>query len=639
MNVDKKILREIISGEGSATVHYRVPPFQRAYSWGVRECDELLGDLAGTVGQHFMGAIICVDASGPKLPGEHSVFELIDGQQRLTTLSILLLAVYQRLVTLDREGLDDLLLERLDEKKVGVRNKLILRRKHAEATPPANGWLESDLAHVLRLQPGEQKDNLADFRHLFQLVGLSRESPKPKFFGIRRIARAFDFFADRLAAHRPEELLRLADAVDNLLFVFISVDSQADAFTLFETLNNRGVPLSAMDIVKNQMLARMEQEHGVKARVSFQRWKKLLDGMPEERDHERFLRHFYNAYRWDDAIAVRGVPRAIRSRIIDVYQELIARDAPALLDRLEAAGGRYAHLLAPAAGKTGFPVERELLEMVSLGASPAHQVLLYLTGLAPGAWDGPEAFPACADLLHRYYVRRAVTNTPTANDLDTAHIQTIAACQERVGSGTPLTLDFFRERVLASARAATHEQFVAALRGPIYDVNRDATRHLLIQLDRLHRTREYAPDLHARVKKRFVWTIEHVLPRKRKLSEEWICTLGASSREEARDVQSVQVHRLGNLTLSGYNSRLGTSSFARKQALAQNHRTPGVAIDIGYRNGLALNQLPFEVHGRRTSLATADAWTADHIEARTHAMAKLLLDRFAIEGLDDEAAT
>lgn len=643
MNVDKKLFREIISGEATARAHYRVPPFQRAYSWGVRECAGLLDDIDAAANNHFMGAIICVDSSGgAAMPEAHRVFDLIDGQQRLSTLSILLLALYRQLNATDKALLDPFTTDRLEESLRAIRNKLLLRAPRAERShPPPNSWQEEDLHLILRLEPGEQKDNLADYRHLFEIVGLSKESPRPGFFGNRRMGRAFDFFAGRVAARSPEDLLSLAESVDNLLFVFISVDSQADAFTLFETLNNRGVPLLAMDIVKNQMLARMEKHHGAKARDSFRRWKKLLDGIPEERDQERFLRHFYNAYRWDPTIEVKGVPRAIRSRVIDIYQTLIGRDAQTLFGRLESAAARYAHLLAPAEGKTSFPpaVEQKLIAMESLGASPVHQLLLYLTGLDASAWASPETFPDCVELLHRFYVRRAVTNTPAANDLDTAHIQTVAACQAAVTAGTRLSLEFFRDQVLTSGRAATHRQWSEGLRGPLYAINRDATRYLLIQLDRLHQTREYAPDLCARQKSRFLWTIEHVLPQKKRISEEWIQTLGVGTREDAARVQAAQVHRLGNLTLSGYNSRLSTASFAKKQALAENQAALGHQINIGYRNRLALNELSFEVDRQTVSLATAKAWTAAHIEARTDAMSKLLLDRFFIEGLDPAPET
>jgi Protein of unknown function (DUF1524) len=108
------------------------------------------------------------------------------------------------------------------------------------------------------------------------------------------------------------------------------------------------------------------------------------------------------------------------------------------------------------------------------------------------------------------------------------------------------------------------------LEGPIYIENAGMARYLLIQLDLLHHTREYQPDLWARDdKERFIWTIEHVLPQAEKLPQHWIQMIGAGDPVKASAVQEKYVNRLGNLTLSGYNSDLATSSFEKKQQLAK----------------------------------------------------------------------
>ncbi len=73
---------------------------------------------------------------------------------------------------------------------------------------------------------------------------------------------------------------------------------------LFETLNYRGVPLSAIDIIKNEMLATLESKHGVAIEDSFDQWWKLLGNLPEDRDQDRFLRQFYNAFKFDTRIKI-----------------------------------------------------------------------------------------------------------------------------------------------------------------------------------------------------------------------------------------------------------------------------------------------------------------------------------------------
>ncbi|MCG3777024.1 MAG: hypothetical protein JW395_3899 [Nitrospira sp.] len=108
---------------------------------------------------------------------------------------------------------------------------------------------------------------------------------------------------------------------------------------------------------------------------------------------------------------------------------------------------------------------------------------------------------------------------------------------------------------------------------------------------------------------------------------------GGDAAEAAR-LHERHVHRLGNLTLSGYNSKLATAPFDKKQALNENRKFLGESINIGYRNGLALNALPFKVGVKTLSLANAPAWTTDMIEARTKVMVDTLLKMYEFEGVD-----
>lgn len=135
--------------------------------------------------------------------------------------------------------------------------------------------------YFLRVQPSAQNNNVADYRYLLADAGLfdsqGELQRKPPYFGNRLIGRAYAYFREQI----PDDvagLTRLIDRIGNLMFVHIAVGSQADAFTLFESLNNRGVPLSAMDIIKNKMLAQLE-----KNRMLAQREKNRMPAQLEKR--------------------------------------------------------------------------------------------------------------------------------------------------------------------------------------------------------------------------------------------------------------------------------------------------------------------------------------------------------------------
>jgi hypothetical protein len=149
----------------------------------------------------------------------------------------------------------------------------------------------------------------------------------------------------------------------------------------------------------------------------------------------------------------------------------------------------------------------------------------------------------------------------------------------------------------------------------------------------MHHSREYRPDFWVRDEKgRFVWTVEHVLPQAEKLPEHWVTMLAAGDKWKAADLQDFLVHRLGNLTLSGYNSELATASFGKKQKLAKDRSFLGHRINIGYQNGLALNSLRFKTSAGEFSLADAPLWDADMIEARTRRLVDMVISGNLLPG-------
>jgi hypothetical protein len=171
----------------------------------------------------------------------------------------------------------------------------------------------------------------------------------------------------------------------------------------------------------------------------------------------------------------------------------------------------------------------------------------------------------------------------------------------------------------------------------MYSSNILMTRYLLVKLDETHHSREYAPDLWLRNDaEKYVWTVEHVLPQTENIPGPWIEMIADGDTKDAARIHEEQADRLGNLTLSGYNSKLATAAFTKKQALAENRKFLGHSINIGYRNGLALNNLPFKVGGKSLTLANAPKWTAQMIEARTNVMVDLLLKMYRLEGVDQK---
>ena len=615
---------KLINMDQGAREHFHVPKYQREYTWRKWQWEQLLNDIEDNDAGYFVGSIICVNDTQTITAGDELIFEVVDGQQRLTTLSLLLATIHAKLTAAMEDYDPDDEQDKEDARSclTNIKAKLVKRKKDAKPSE-AGAFKAGRNVYFLRVQPSAQSHNLDDYKSLLSDAGLIASQPKPPYCGNRLLGRAYAYFQERISAD-VAELLKLLEKINQLMFVQITVGSQADAFTLFESLNNRGVPLSAMDIIKNKMLAQMEKKHAVDIDDSFERWQRLVEAIPDTNDQERFLRHFYNAFKHRKDVRVDKVTRATRSLIIWIYESLINRNAAFLFEELTTCATIYGKLLR--SDFSSKPLAAGLTELDRINSAPVYLVLLYLVSLDSKHFEDPKVLGQVVDLLARYFVRRNLTDKPPTRQIDPALVDVVESCAARVNAGEKLAFQWFVDELMKHASPASLSEFKGALGGHIYDSNSAMARYVLIQLDQLHHSREYKPDLWARDDKgRFVWTVEHVLPQTERLPNHWVEMIAAGDRQQAADIQDVWVHRLGNLTLSGYNSNLATAEFGMKQKLSKDHSFLGQKINIGYQNGLFLNSLAFETKIGKHSLADSPVWNADMIESRT----KVLVDMIA----------
>ncbi len=141
-----------------------------------------------------------------------------------------------------------------------------------------------------------------------------------------------------------------------------------------------------------------------------------------------------------------------------------------------------------------------------------------------------------------------------------------------------------------------------------------------------------------------MWTVEHIFPQGENIPQCWIDMIADGDKKKAEEIREEWLHCLGNLTLSGYNSKLSNSSFEDKQNLHEDKKFLGHKINIGYKNGLSLNNFLFSVNKEETNLARVDKWTETSIKKRNNAMVDVLLKIFAfneeeLKGLEKEKHT
>ena len=560
-------------------VVYAIPRYQREYTWSRAQWDALFEDLLDNELHYFLGSIICINQSQDALTVQS--LELVDGQQRMTTLSLLLAAVYQSYRTLPNLGMEQQI------ELYNLKHKLVLKKKSDQP----------------RLIPQVQNNNQQDYFAVLGQTGILDDVETVPNAGNRRVMKAFRHFISRIelylehSADPIASLQALLEKVNTATLVKIEVAGHSDAYTLFESLNNRGVPLTAIDLIKNKLLAVLESKDPGSIDKQYNRWKKVIDALGDDYAvQERFFRQYYNAFK-PDLKDVVSVPVATKSNLMQVYEKLIAHDAEGFLHAMIRLSSRYAQIVGYRAVPEQPKLSSLLLSLDRIQGAAAYLLLMVLMECQTELELNHEHLEQVVIFLIAFFVRRNTTDLPPTRDL-TRIFMDVAETIRELHAGDVVS----HIQHTLKTESASDEQFEKSLKGPIYEDNKSVCRFVLCALEESRMTRETQVDLWALKGKQYVWTIEHIFPQGENIPDSWVQMIADGDVNLAEQHRQTYAHCLGNLTISGYNSALGNKSFAEKQS-----RTDSQGREVGYNNGLYLNH----------ALALEDRWTVEKLEART----------------------
>lgn len=594
---------------------YDIPRYQREYTWNQRDWANLYDDITQNDAGYFLGSFIVVNGTvNSKMDTIH--YEVIDGQQRLTTLSLLLAALYTRIME-HKESIDDDMM--LDDIRP-LRNRLILK---------------SDKS-MTRVIPQVQNHNLEDYRWILkEHIGLDAVIQKPKFLGLRKMSKAFNYFYDRLGEDVGGRdgiecvrcLLDICRLVCSAVVVQITVDSHADAYTLFASLNNRGVPLSAVDLIKNMLLGKVAGVDDGQLDYYFERWQEVLHNLGDDyKTQERFFRQNYDAFRREvnkpfigesgSQLPLGSV--ATRSNLLKIYEKRMEADDGALkvLDELTENSALYSKIIGLDQEGPDSELSNQLLELSRAQGVASYLMLLFLFKKQNQLELKDETLALLVKLLVCFFVRRNLTDTPPTRDLERLFIS-ICESLESEGLKGIAAAEYIKKRLVDVS--ASDASFKERLEGPIYDVNPDMTRYILTVIASPSVTKEMKPLWERYASGNYVWTIEHIFPQGKNISDEWVKMVADGDMSKAIEVQEKQVHTLGNLTITGYNSKLSNMPFVTKR-----DRKDVYGANVGYRNGLNLND----------ELVNTDTWTSEQIQERTDKLVGLTLKAFDFDEIE-----
>ena len=543
-----------------------IPIYQRTYSWTERECRQLWDDIVRTgsddaISAHFVGSIVYIE-KGLYQVSSQSPLLVIDGQQRLTTVTLILEALARQL----------------------------------RDSEPVDGFSAKKLRSYYLLNPLEEGER--GFKLLLtqtdkaSLLALVQQKAQPTNQSLR-VTKNFAFFEEQvklLGANLPA----LCRGLAKLVVVDISLSRDQDNPQLiFESMNSTGRALSQADLIRNFILMGLEPAH--QTRLYGDHWRPMEVGFGQEgygSHFDSFMRH-YLTLKTGEIPNVRAVYEAFKSHART--PDIDAAGVDALVADIHTFAGYYcAMALGKKADKKPAEAFRDLRE---LKVDVAYPFLLELyDDFANGRLESTD-FEAAVRLVEAYVFRRAVCAIPT-NSLN----KTFATF------GRALRKDRYLESVQAHLltlpsyrRFPGDEEFKREF--VVRDLYNFPRRSYWLRRLENHGRKERVPVDE--------YTIEHILPQNKNLSAKWRDELGPESHR----VQESWLHTLGNLTLTGYNAEYSDRPFPEKRDMKGGFRESPLKLNEGLSGLDKWDEAAIKNRAEHLSAVATGVWAAPSLQA------------------------
>jgi uncharacterized protein with ParB-like and HNH nuclease domain/predicted transport protein len=543
-----------------------IPIYQRTYSWTQKECQQLWDDVlrAGTdngVAVHFVGSIVYIE-KGLSQVSHQTPLLVIDGQQRLTTVSLLLAALAKALG--NAEPIDGFSARK-------IRNYYLLNPEEIEERHYKLLLSQTDKTSLMAIVDG---------------VALPRESSV-------RVRQNLQLFDDLLAGCKGE-LAAICNGLAKVVVVDIALNRDQDNPQLiFESMNSTGRELSQADLIRNFIL--MGLEPGIQTRLYEQFWRPMeIDfGQQAYGTHfDSFMRH-YLTVKTGDIPNVGDVYDAFKTHarspsIAEIGIEALVKD-------IRVFAGYFCAMALDAEPNANLKVAFHDLRELRVDVAYPFFLELY-HDYATGQLDSRELL-TIVKLVEAYVFRRTVCAIPTNSMNKTFATFTKALKKDRYVESVQahlLGLPSYR-------RFPGDEEF-----------RRDVQTRDLYNI----RTRSYwLRRLENHERKECVqvdeYTIEHILPQNESLSIEWKDALGADWER----VQQTWLHTLGNLTLTGYNSEYSDKPFSEKRDMKGGFKESPLRLNAELAHLTQWNEEALRVRAGRLAEMALTVWPAPKLEA------------------------
>lgn len=503
-----------------------IPVYQRNYDWTETQCVQLLNDILQvgrrTGESHFIGSIVFIH-DGVFTSSEVKKLVIIDGQQRLTTFSILYLALYRFALSRGWE-------ERASEiRELYIFNKFV-----------------KDDGSKLKLKQSDLNAKAFNF--------LLSENDVSKYPGYSRVIENYQFFSDQIT---EENFEAIRQGINSLLFVEISLErGKDDPQRIFESLNSTGLELSQADLIRNYILMGLDPDEQV---TVFDRYWEVIES--NARDNEKEESRVSDFIRDYLTFKTKRIPNKNK-----VYDEFKARypyrdDSfySETLNELKAYSYHYSKLINPL--KEHDPeIRRELQYIQRLEINISYPFLLPVIEDHRTEVLNKQDLVQILKLIQSYTWRRFVVNLPTAvlNKMFMTLYNEVNRADYRASIEKALV------RKKGTLKFPTNEEVsVALLERDIYNAQAKNRTYFLELLEN-HENREFVSTDNPYI------TVEHIFPQNP--DESWYSEL---PEEEFKEFSEKYLNTIANLTLSGNNGSLSNRSFEEKKNMDKDGRQQG----------------------------------------------------------------
>jgi uncharacterized protein with ParB-like and HNH nuclease domain/predicted transport protein len=548
-----------------------IPIYQRTYSWQIAQCNKLFNDILriskdGSSPGHFIGSVVYFQES------IHTVSDVpkllvIDGQQRLTTISIMIAALAEFV----RDNQVD-----IDTNFTKLQNYYLL-----------NAEEEGELRYKLLLTRRD-KDSLIN---IIKGVPLGNDASL-------RVADNFKFFKEKINA---ENAVDIYNGIMRLFIVDVALEKDKDNPQLiFESLNSTGLDLSQADLIRNYIL--MGQEIKLQTELYEKYWYPMEQSYGNEytASFDWFMRDYLS-------VKTGTIPRI--DRVYDSFKTYASSSkAPdtitEVVQDIYKFSGYYVNMVLHK--EPDAELQKGFKNISKLKVDVCYPFLLPVYNDFETGTITNDEFKQIISLVENYVFRRAICGIPT-NSMNKTFATIYKAIQKT---------DYLEGVKAAFQILDSYKRF---------PTDTEFEKEIVVKEVYNFRNRNYMlSKLENYKRKEFVnvddYTIEHIIPQNPELSTEWQKMLG----EDWKEVQSKYLHSLGNLTLTGYNSELSDKPFSQKKTMEGGFNDSPIRLNDFLRKVEIWNAENIEARANELAEKARQIWFAPNLSQE-------VLDKYSTE--------